>query len=137
MRPRDNGATDEGLSGNPATPRAAVLYARVSSRDQEREGFSIPAQQKLLRDYARAQGLQVVREFGDVETAKRAGRKSFSEMVTFLKRSPSCRILLARLRLKPSSKGKAEKEKVGKRSWGQGGEAATACPSQPQLIETA
>src|SRR5436190_20534027 len=78
----------------PAAPRAAVLYARVSSKDQEREGFSIPAQQKLLRDYARAQGLQVVREFGDVETAKRAGRRSFSEMVTFLRRSPSCRILL-------------------------------------------
>jgi hypothetical protein len=30
-----------------ATPRshAAVMYARVSSKDQEREGFSIPAQQ--------------------------------------------------------------------------------------------
>ena len=27
----------------------AVLYARVSSKDQEKEGFSIPAQQKLLR----------------------------------------------------------------------------------------
>jgi site-specific DNA recombinase len=27
----------------------AVLYARVSSKDQEREGFSIPAQLKLLR----------------------------------------------------------------------------------------
>ena len=26
----------------------AVLYARVSSKDQERDGFSIPAQKKLL-----------------------------------------------------------------------------------------
>ena len=32
--------------------RAAVLYARVSSKDQEREGFSIPAQLDLLRSYA-------------------------------------------------------------------------------------
>ncbi len=30
----------------------AVLYARVSSKDQEREGFSIPAQLDLLRSYA-------------------------------------------------------------------------------------
>ncbi len=30
----------------------AVIYARVSSRQQEEEGFSIPAQLKLLRDYA-------------------------------------------------------------------------------------
>ena len=28
-----------------------VLYARVSSKDQEKEGFSIPAQLRLLRDY--------------------------------------------------------------------------------------
>ena len=31
------------------TSQTAVMYARVSSKDQEREGFSIPAQQKLLR----------------------------------------------------------------------------------------
>lgn len=29
-----------------------VLYTRVSSKEQEKEGFSIPAQQKLLRSYA-------------------------------------------------------------------------------------
>jgi DNA invertase Pin-like site-specific DNA recombinase len=32
--------------------RKAVIYARVSSVEQEREGFSIPAQQRLLREYA-------------------------------------------------------------------------------------
>ena len=30
----------------------AVVYARVSSKEQEREGFSIPAQLKLLKEYA-------------------------------------------------------------------------------------
>jgi len=30
----------------------AVLHARVSSKDQEKEGYSIPAQLKLLREYA-------------------------------------------------------------------------------------
>src|SRR6478609_273339 len=58
----------------------AVLYARVSSKDQEREGFSIPAQQKLLRQYAHEQRLTVLREFVDVETAKQAGRGGFAEM---------------------------------------------------------
>ena len=28
--------------------KQAVIYARVSSKDQEREGFSIPAQLKLF-----------------------------------------------------------------------------------------
>ena len=48
---------------------AAVLYARVSSKEQEKDGFSIPAQQKLLRQYASENGISVVREFTDVETA--------------------------------------------------------------------
>ena len=30
----------------------AVIYARVSSKDQEKEGFSIPSQLRLLREYA-------------------------------------------------------------------------------------
>ena len=72
----------------------AVLYARVSSKDQEREGFSIPAQQKLLRPYARDRKLTIVREFVDVEAARRAGRTEFGEMLAFVKSSPSCRTIL-------------------------------------------
>src|SRR3984885_8068429 len=73
---------------------AAVLYARVSSKDQEREGFSIPAQLKFNREYARKNDFQIVREFIDIETAKTAGRKQFDEMVRFLKQTPSCRVLI-------------------------------------------
>ncbi len=75
-------------------PHRAVLYARVSSKDQEREGFSIPAQQRLLRQYAHAHGLAIVQEFQDVETAKQAGRGRFGEMLAFLKADPSCRTIL-------------------------------------------
>ena len=73
----------------------AVIYARVSSKDQEREGYSIPAQLKLLREYAQSHGLQVVHEFIDIETAKTTGRKQFSEMVRFFGRNKNCRIVLA------------------------------------------
>src|SRR6185436_14859319 len=74
--------------------QSAVLYARVSSKDQEREGFSIPAQQKLLRQYAHDQKLMVAREFIDIETAKQAGRGGFGERLAFLKATPSCRTIL-------------------------------------------
>ena len=74
--------------------RAAVLYARVSSKDQEREGYSIPAQQRLLRKYARAHGLTIAKEFVDVETAKQAGRAGFGAMLAFLKADQSCRTIL-------------------------------------------
>jgi site-specific DNA recombinase len=77
------------------TPRTqAVLYARVSSKEQEKEGFSIPAQTKLLKEYATANNLDLAREFIDVETAKKTGRTGFGLMMAFLKRSLTCRILL-------------------------------------------
>lgn len=74
--------------------RPAVLYARVSSKDQEREGFSIPAQLKFLREYARSHEFNVLREFVDVETAKTTGRKQFGEMVRFLRDQKTCRVVL-------------------------------------------
>jgi site-specific DNA recombinase len=72
----------------------AVAYARVSSKEQEREGYSIPSQLKLLRDYALHQDLDIAHEFVDVETAKQAGRGNFGEMLKFLARNRTCRALL-------------------------------------------
>src|SRR5712691_5629530 len=79
----------------------AVLYARVSSKEQEKEGFSIPAQLKLLRGYAEEHGFTVAQEYTDVETAKKTGRTGFTAMVDFFKKQTkiktaanACRILL-------------------------------------------
>jgi site-specific DNA recombinase len=74
--------------------REAVIYARVSSRDQERGGFSIPAQRKLLRCYARDNEIAITAEFTDVETAGRAGRSEFGAMVRYLRKYPSCTAIL-------------------------------------------
>jgi len=72
----------------------AVLYARVSSKDQEKEGFSIPAQLRLLRDYSASKGF-VIAEFTDVETAKVSGRTKFNEVLVYLKKhQKSCRTIL-------------------------------------------
>ena len=72
----------------------AVVYARVSSKEQEKEGFSIPAQLKLLKEYAAANGFMVAEEYVDVETAKQTGRAAFGEMVAYLKAHPSVRVIL-------------------------------------------
>jgi DNA invertase Pin-like site-specific DNA recombinase len=74
--------------------KPAVLYARVSSREQEQEGYSIQAQLKLLRAYAAKNGFEVVDEFIDIETAKSIGRKRFGEMVKFVGKSMNCRTIL-------------------------------------------
>ena len=72
----------------------AVVYARVSSKEQEKEGFSIPAQLQLLQGYAQSKSFQISQEFIDVETAKAAGRTQFREMVTFFQANPEVKILL-------------------------------------------
>ena len=72
----------------------AVIYARVSSREQEREGYSIPAQLKLLKEYARQRSLHVVREFVDVESARNPGRREFGNMLRFLESDEQCRVVL-------------------------------------------
>ena len=74
--------------------KQAVLYARVSSKDQEKEGYSIPAQLKLLREYALKNDLKITREFVDVETAKTTGRKQFGEMVRYFEMRPESRVVI-------------------------------------------
>jgi len=72
----------------------ALAYARVSSKEQEEEGFSIPAQQKLLQSYAANNRFVIVQEYVDVETAKTAGRTDFEQMVRYLKTHTNVRTLL-------------------------------------------
>ena len=60
--------------------RTAVIYARVSSKDQERDGYSIPAQLKLLREYVQKSDFTIAREFVDVETAKMAGSEGVENL---------------------------------------------------------
>jgi hypothetical protein len=86
-------ASKPALAADPAR-KQAVIYARVSSKEQEKEGFSIPAQLKLLKDYAASNGFLVAQEYVDVETAKQTGRAAFGEMVAYVKAHPSVRVML-------------------------------------------
>ena len=74
--------------------KKAVIYARVSSREQEKEGYSIPAQIKLLNEYAVKKEFEVVREFIDSETAKKAGRTHFNEMLNYIKKHKDVNTIL-------------------------------------------
>ena len=74
--------------------KKAVIYSRVSTKDQEREGYSIPAQVRILKDYAEKNSLKVVEEFKDTESAGKAGRTAFSKMVQFLKSDKSLNVIL-------------------------------------------
>ena len=63
-----------------------IAFARVSSREQEREGFSLAVQEEALTRYAKQMGGKIVRLFSVAETAsKKAERKTFREMLAFAK----------------------------------------------------
>ena len=72
--------------------RRAVLYSRVSSKEQEL-GYSISAQEGLLRPYGADLNL-TIEEFSDVETAKAVGRPGFNAMLSYFKKHRDCRVLL-------------------------------------------
>ena len=63
----------------PLTP--AALYARVSS-DRQDVDLSVSAQLRALKDYARANGYSVAREYVDeAESGRVADRPQFREMI--------------------------------------------------------
>jgi site-specific DNA recombinase len=72
----------------------AVIYVRVSSKEQKEEGYSIPAQKRLLRDFAVKNNLTVAKVFEDNETAKRAGREAFGKMLDYLDDNPETKTVL-------------------------------------------
>lgn len=65
-----------------------VALARVSSREQEREGFSLDVQVDALRQYADRVGGEIVRLFRIAETASKADeRTTFKELLEYAKRN--------------------------------------------------
>lgn len=63
----------------------AVILARVSSKTQEDEGYSLDSQLKLLRNYCKKKQLNVVKEFKIAETASKAQRRTeFRALLTYI-----------------------------------------------------
>ena len=61
-----------------------IGLARVSSREQEREGFSLAVQEDALRRYAEREGGEMVRLFRIAETASKSEeRKTFKELIAY------------------------------------------------------
>ena len=71
-------------SGEIIETNKAVAYVRVSSREQEK-GYSLTAQEKLLRKYAKDEGFEIVEFFREAMSAKKSGRKQFNLMLKYLK----------------------------------------------------
>lgn len=78
------------------TNKNAVIYARVSSKEQETGGYSIPAQLDFLNNYAKINGFNVVHTFKESVSAKdKNSRIEYDNMIKFAKKQKGgCHILV-------------------------------------------
>ncbi len=65
----------------------SVLLCRVSSKEQEETGYSLPAQEKLLNSYADRQNFKVAKVFSITESASgKKQREIFDNMMAYVKK---------------------------------------------------
>ncbi len=64
-------------------------YYRVSSLNQAETGASLEAQQEANQKFAKERGFQIVKEFREVQSAAKKGRKQFGLMLVEIKKSKS------------------------------------------------
>lgn len=73
--------------------RDTVILARVSSKAQEDEGYSLDSQLKLLESYCDNKSLIVKRVFRIAETAsKEQSRRIFHELLSYIKKEKICHL---------------------------------------------
>lgn len=73
----------------------AILFARVSTREQAEEGYSLSAQEKLLEDYAARNGFVIVKRFSIPESASgKQERKLFNQLLNYIDKNPNVKIVL-------------------------------------------
>jgi len=78
------------MFGSPGVPfglnnsMKSILFCRVSSKEQADEGYSLEAQEKLLRGYAEQNGFKIAKVYKIAETASKDHvRKLFKEIFQF------------------------------------------------------
>ena len=57
------------------------LYARKSTEDDDKQVMSIEAQLFELREFARKENIEILKEFQESKSAKKPGRQMFGEMM--------------------------------------------------------
>ncbi len=72
----------------------AVILARVSTKEQEEQGHSLPAQIRRLQEYAKRKDFEIAETFSFSESAGDKIRKKFEEVINYIKTHKDTKILL-------------------------------------------
>lgn len=71
-----------------------VIYTRVATQEQAKSGYSLKAQDKILKEYARVNNFEIVEEFSDIGSGFEKNRQGFNEMLNYLEASEDCTTIL-------------------------------------------
>ena len=77
-------------SSTPVTTnlKQAIVYTRVSSKEQADKNLSLDFQKKIIVEYAKKNGVEILAYFGGTyESAKTDGRKEFQRMLEFIRKN--------------------------------------------------
>jgi DNA invertase Pin-like site-specific DNA recombinase len=72
----------------------SLLYVRVSSKEQEREGYSLDAQEKLGEEYALRNDIPIKKRWKVSESAWKEERDSFNELIDYAKKHDEVRHII-------------------------------------------
>jgi DNA invertase Pin-like site-specific DNA recombinase len=78
------------------TPMKLITYKRVSTQRQGQSGLGLEAQETAIRAYAEAAGGEVVGEYTEIESGKRADRPELAKAIAHAKRAKA-RLVIAKL----------------------------------------
>jgi len=65
----------------------ALIMARVSTKEQEESGESIPAQLHKIKEYALSKNLVIINIYQITESSSKETRKQFDEVLSKIKKS--------------------------------------------------
>jgi DNA invertase Pin-like site-specific DNA recombinase len=71
---------------NASKPKQAVSYIRVSTARQGHSGLGLEAQQNSVRIFSQANGLEIAKEFIEIESGKNDSRPILQEALTYSKK---------------------------------------------------
>ena len=81
-------AKDNRIAPRTSGMNTAVVYTRVSSKEQADTNLSLDIQRRVIEDYAQRNNIKIADYFGGTyESAKTDGRKEFQRMLDFIKKN--------------------------------------------------
>ena len=84
-----------GLDEKKNNRKKAIIYTRVSTKEQADNNTSLATQKKFCEDYARNNGYEVAEYFGGTyESAKTDERKEFQRMIKYARQNSTIGFIL-------------------------------------------